>query len=226
MDKNLQLIFIRTKKLGVLIHDARLASHHSITECAAAMGVSADDYLSMENGKVSPSLPELEALAFSVNIPLEHFWGHEAISEKQTGGDAEKRELLRQIRNKYLGARLRQARNEANITLNELIEKTTISEENLLQYESGNISIPLPELEIIIHSLNMRVEEIFDKDGPIGEWRFLQQSVNYFLELSPRLQQFVAKPVNAPYLELAIRLSDLSVEKLRAVAEGLLEITY
>jgi hypothetical protein len=32
--------------------------------------------------------------------------------------------------------------------------------------------------------------------------------------------------VNLPYIHLAIRLSDLSVEKLRSVAEGLLEITY
>ena len=226
MDKNLLLINIRTKKLGVLIHDARLASHHSVTECADAMGISVDKFLAMEYGKVSPSLPELEALAFSLDIPLEHFWGHESISEKQDGGEAEKRELLREIRNKFLATRLRQARNGANLTLNELSEKTTISEETLLKYESGTVSIPLPELEIITLFLNLRIEEIFDKDGPIGEWRFLQQSVNYFLELPPRLQQFVAKPVNAPYLELAYRLSDLSVEKLRAVAEGLLEITY
>jgi transcriptional regulator with XRE-family HTH domain len=226
MDKNLLLIHIRNKKLGVLIHDARLASHHSITECADAMGVSADKFLAIENGKVSPSLPELEALAFSLNIPLEHFWGHESMSEKQLRGDAEKQELLREIRNKFLATRLRQARNEANITLKDLSDKTAISEEILQQYESANISIPLPELEIIAQSLNLRIEDIFDKDGPIGEWRFLQQSVNYFLELPPRIQQFVAKPVNAPYLELAVRLSDLSVEKLRAVAEGLLEITY
>ena len=133
MDKNLQLMYIRTKKLGVLIHDARLASHHSVSECADAMGVSVDKFLAMENGKVSPSLPELEALAFSLDIPLEHFWGHESISEKQVGGDAEKRELLREIRNKFLAVRLRQARNEANLTLIELSEKTSISEENLLR---------------------------------------------------------------------------------------------
>jgi hypothetical protein len=39
------------------------------------------------------------------------------------------------------------------------------------------------------------------------------------------LQSFVVKPINQPYLELAQRLSEMSVEKLRAVAEGLLEIT-
>jgi len=40
------------------------------------------------------------------------------------------------------------------------------------------------------------------------------------------VRAFISKPVNLPYLELAMRLSDLSAEKLRGVAEGLLEITY
>jgi hypothetical protein len=39
------------------------------------------------------------------------------------------------------------------------------------------------------------------------------------------LLEFVSKPVNRPYLELAQRLSKTNVENLRAVAEGLLEIT-
>jgi len=40
------------------------------------------------------------------------------------------------------------------------------------------------------------------------------------------MQVFVSKPINRPYLELAIRLSEMSVDRLRSVAEGLLEITY
>ena len=43
--------------------------------------------------------------------------------------------------------------------------------------------------------------------------------------LSPELQDFISKPINRPYLEIAQRLGDMSVEKLRTVAEGLLEIT-
>jgi hypothetical protein len=57
----------------------------------------------------------------------------------------------------------------------------------------------------------------------------MAQSTGYsakFLELPPEIQQFVCKPVNRPYLELAMRLSELNAEKLRAVAEVLLEITY
>jgi hypothetical protein len=46
------------------------------------------------------------------------------------------------------------------------------------------------------------------------------------MELPEDVREFICKPVNLPYLKLAMRLSELSVEKLRAVAEGLLEITY
>ena len=37
---------------------------------------------------------------------------------------------------------------------------------------------------------------------------------------------FVCKPVNRPYLELAMKLSGMSTDKLRSVAEDLLDITF
>jgi len=46
------------------------------------------------------------------------------------------------------------------------------------------------------------------------------------LELPLELRQFVAKPVNRPYLELAMKLSNMSRDKLRSVAEDLLDITF
>jgi hypothetical protein len=39
------------------------------------------------------------------------------------------------------------------------------------------------------------------------------------------MQEFACKPVNRPYLELAMKLSNMSTEKLRSVAEDLLDIT-
>ena len=54
---------------------------------------------------------------------------------------------------------------------------------------------------------------------------FQKKAVEDFSKLPLDMQQFVSKPANLPYLELAQRLSEMSVERLRAVAEGLLEIT-
>ena len=52
-----------------------------------------------------------------------------------------------------------------------------------------------------------------------------QRAMQKFIELPEEMQNFVCQPVNRPYLELAMKLSDMSREKLRAVAEGLLDIT-
>ena len=56
------------------------------------------------------------------------------------------------------------------------------------------------------------------------------RSVNSrFLDLSFRLpeelRQFVSMPVNRPYIELAMKLSNMSRDKLRSVAEDILDIT-
>jgi hypothetical protein len=53
-----------------------------------------------------------------------------------------------------------------------------------------------------------------------------EEAIQHFLEMPPDLREFVALPVNRPYLELAMKLSNMSRDKLRSVAENLLDITY
>jgi hypothetical protein len=52
-----------------------------------------------------------------------------------------------------------------------------------------------------------------------------EEAVQHFLEMPVELRQFVVMPVNRPYLELAMKLSNMSRDKLRSVAEDLLDIT-
>jgi hypothetical protein len=47
-----------------------------------------------------------------------------------------------------------------------------------------------------------------------------------FREMSPEMKEFVTKPANIAYLRTAKRLSEMDVEQLRAIAAGILEITY
>ena len=56
---------IRTKKLGVLLRDARLSCGKSMKDCGEAIGISNSRIGSFERGEKAPSLPELEALAFA-----------------------------------------------------------------------------------------------------------------------------------------------------------------
>ena len=224
MTVNPRLLTIRAKKLGVLIRDARLTTGKSLEECAQAIGVSPDRFEAYEFGAEPVSLPELEILALTFHVPLEHFWGNQPL--KKNGNtpslDANQVKVLRQ---KMIGALVRKERSEAGMSLEALAEQANLDAQTLEAYEMGEAAIPIPVLEVLSVALNTTIFEFQDAHGPAGNWFTEQRTAKEFKELPPEVQAFVCKPINRPYLELAIRLSEMSVEKLRAVAEGLLEIT-
>jgi transcriptional regulator with XRE-family HTH domain len=207
------------------VRDARQASRKSIEDCAHAIGVSAEIFEEYELGGKSPSLPELEVLASSLNVPLDHFWSDKTLSTQE--GDLRNPDLdqLVILRQHTIGAMIRKARLEAGLSLDELAEKAWSSASLLEDYEFGDAPIPLPDLEVLANVLNLPLQDLQNRNGPLGVSSTKQSAVEDFLALPHELQAFVGKPVNRPYLELAQRLSEMSVEKLRAVAEGLLEIT-
>lgn len=218
-------ITIRTKKLGVLIRDARLASRRTLDECARAIGVSRGIFKSYEEGRRAPSLPELEILVYFLNLPIDHFWSKEALSDDPPPTEPLDLARLVGLRQRMIGALLRAERMNASISMKALSRQTGISPGRLKAYELGERPIPLPELEGLLTVLGGQIETFFDESGPIGQWMTRQQAIKDFLDLPAELQEFVCKPVNRPYLELALKLSAMSTEKLRSVAEGLLDIT-
>lgn len=226
MNTQNKMIILRSKKLGLLMMDARVSAHKTLEECAQAMGVNPETLQNYEAGKAAPSLPEVEALAFYLDIPLDHFWGTRSRSEMAADRALKQTGRLNQLRQRIIGTTLRLARNRESIPLKDLAEQTAIPEAQLRKYESGEVAIPIPELELIVHAMELRLEDLFDQHGPIGSWRNQQQATQQFLDLPAEIQEFICKPVNQPYLNLAMRLSDLSADKLRLVAESLLEITY
>jgi len=218
-------IVIRSKKLGVLIRDARLAARRTTRECAEAMGISRALLVAYEEGRRAPSLPELEALVYYLRLPLSHFWGRQAISSESQAAEPLDLQKLMSVRQRLIGALLRQERNEASMSVKDVAAQTGISSARLKAFELGEKPIPLPELEIILSALGGRVEDFFDKNGPVGRWLLGQGLVQSFMELPEEMRSFVSQPVNRPYLELAMKLSEMSKDRLRSVAEGLLDIT-
>ena len=216
---------IRAKKLGVLIRDSRLATGKSIEECANAIGVNPSVFTEYEYGAVSPSLPELELLAYYLDVSLDHYWGGKSISEDVNYPRLLDHEQLIGLRERMIGSLIKQARTEADLSLDELAERVGTTSSRLEAYELGQTAISLPMLEALGTELNRPIQDFQDKHGPVGVWVKRQSAAQDFLELSPELQAFVTKPINRPYLELAKRLSEMSVERLRAVGEGILEIT-
>jgi transcriptional regulator with XRE-family HTH domain len=125
-----------------------------------------------------------------------------------------------------IGAFLRQERMDASLSMKAVAEQTGISTGRLKRYEMGERPIPLPELEVVLQVLGGRVETFFDQGGPIGQWMTQQRATQQFLDMPVELQNFVSQPVNRPYLDLARKLSEMSTDKLRSVAEDLLDITF
>jgi transcriptional regulator with XRE-family HTH domain len=193
--------------------------------CAKAIGVSAEEYQRMEAGEVAPTLPQLEALAFYLDVPLEHFWGTQTFSSAPEEPVEPSPQLVK-IRQRIIATRLRIARSNLNFTTAELADKSSIPEEKIIRFETGEEPIPLPDLEILANALQIRNEDLFDQHGSIGNWRAEKLVVQQFLEMPQDIREFLCKPVNLPYLQLARRLSELSAEKLRGIAESLLEITF
>jgi len=225
MDTRSQII-IRTKKLGVLLRDARLASRKTLQECAEAIGVTKGIFKSYEEGRRSPSLPELEVLVYYLKLPINHFWGNEAISDDVPSTAPLDLPRLLLLRQRMIGALLRQEREKANMSIRALSHQTGITGARLKAFELGERPIPVPDLEVLLGALNSRVEDLFDKSGPVGQWMSEQKAIHDFLKLPADLRTFASQPVNIPYLELARKLSNLSTERLRSVAEGLLDITF
>lgn len=216
---------LRTKKLGILIKDARLSVNKNLKDCAQSVGIDPGILMSYEEGLRSPSLPELEILAYYFKLPLAHFWSNDVVSGNVSPLSSINLQALNGIRQRMLGALLRKQRMESGTSIDLLSEQSGISTSQLDAYELGESPIPVPVLEGLMSLLDSRIEIMFDHSGPVGQWLVEKKLIQDFLKLPPELQSFVCKPVNQPYLELALALSGLSKEKLRTVAESLLEIT-
>lgn len=122
---------------------------------------------------------------------------------------------------------MRQARLEAGISQKELAKVVGCSTSRISAYEHGERPIPLAELELLAQYLQLPLEHFLDdQEGPVGEWHRQQEVRRRLRELPREVQEFVVQPVNIKYLEVAMRLAEIPAGGLRAIAEGLLDITY
>jgi transcriptional regulator with XRE-family HTH domain len=218
---------IHSKKLGLLLKDARLNSGKTLKQCADAMGVTNHRFQSFESGILTPSLPELEAFAFFIGIKISHFFGDQFISDEINQDELPTTvDQFKALRQRVIGTHLKLSRIQAGKTLKALSLVTGISSSRLKKFEQGEASIPLFDMLLISDELKIPRSELFVQSGKVGKWRKQQEMMDQIGMLSEDIQLFISQPVNRPYIELAMNLSKLSADKLRAVAEGLLEITY
>jgi transcriptional regulator with XRE-family HTH domain len=216
---------LRNRIIGVLLRNAREQAEKTKRECAEALGVSTGTFTAYEEGRKPISLPELEILAYLTDTPVTYFFDYAPRLNPEE--ESPQLEEILVLRHRIVGALLRQARLEADLTQKDLAEVIGCSPSSVSSYEYGDPPVSVAELELLSRHLNLPVEYFFDdQDGSVGEWHRQQDIWRRFYELPKEIQDFVIQPVNITYLEVAMKLAQMPVGGLRAIAEGLLDITY
>jgi transcriptional regulator with XRE-family HTH domain len=213
----------RAKYLGTLIGEARQNRDVPIGECAQALGMTDEAYQQVEAGDRPLSLPQLEVLALVLDVPMSYFWSGEPLPE-QPQIDYEMYMVLRQ---RIIGISLQQARIDAGWSLEQLAGEAELSAEQLGAYERGAEPIPYLLLASLADLLDVSLNDFTnEQSGPLGRHERALTRRRNFDDLPEDVQAFVADPGNLIYLQTAMRLSDMDVDHLRAIAEGLLDITF
>lgn len=215
---------LRGKMLGVLIRDARDSASRTIEDCARLLGVSSETVQAWEFGDEVPTLPQLELLAYYLDIPVSHFWGQKTLkSEGVDRSNAQQQYMV--LRNRMIGGLLRKAREDGNQTIDELSVATSLPVELIQHYEMGETEIPMHQLSVLASGVNRNMDYFLESSSYIGELLQIREEWKKFTDLDEDVRQFAANQTNIGFIKIAMMFSKMPTNELRKVAEGMLEIT-
>jgi transcriptional regulator with XRE-family HTH domain len=223
-----KLAILRAKKVGMLIHMAREKRAKSLDECALWLDLDRQEYQKIESGEKAPSLPQLESLATYLETDMELLLQGPAADAPHDPQISREMNLnLVHLRNHIIAALLKQHRLEKELTLDQFAEQTSSSAEEITAYENGSSVVPFPVLLHFCESLQIPLESFFNTQvSSQNQPASTPVESSELSGLPEEIRQFVTNPINRPYLDLAMRLSLMEADKLRAIAASLLEITY
>ena len=165
-------------------------------------------------------------MALLFNVPVVYFLSDIPLEEPQRDYPTLQALALRQ---RIIGVLLRQARTEAGRSQEDLARVLDVPASRISSYELGKSEIPLQELEVLADYLKVSISYFLDQGiAPDKNGRQVAtlDEIAQFTQLPKEVREFLANPANLLYLNIAMSLSELSADTLRALAEGLLEVTY
>lgn len=220
-----EIHLLRARILGVMIRDARQANGATQSEVSEQLGISENELRTWEYGEAAPTLPQLEMLAYYLDVPLSQFWAEKTLDKAQEERSIPvAKDEYAALRDRIIGAKLSLARQGAKLSREELGQKSGLTPEQVEAYETG-AAISYPELASLASAVNKSITYFIEDSGRVGSWLRLQEEYHRFTELEDSMRAFVVQPVNAPYIEIAMRLAGMPLGELRTVAEKILDIT-
>jgi transcriptional regulator with XRE-family HTH domain len=215
---------IRAKMVGVLLRDARHKDGRTVEDCARLLRVAPAQVEAWEFGHDVPSLPQLELLAYYLNVPVSHFWGIETLEASASLQESKQPEYLT-LRDRIIGAMLRQAREEAELTLEQLAEVTGLTAARIHSFELGESPAPIHELSVLASGVNKNISYFLETDSQIGHLLSILEAWKQFSELPEEVRNFASDPLNVGFIHIAVMLSQMPTDKLRQVGASILDIT-
>ncbi|MCC6615827.1 MAG: helix-turn-helix transcriptional regulator [Anaerolineae bacterium] len=215
---------VRARMVGVLLRDARMTAQRSVEECASLLHVEPELVEMWEYGDGTPSLPQLEILAYYLGVPVSHFWSATTLQSEQVERTNAQSEYLA-LRDRMIGVLLRQAREDAGMSLETLSERSGLPVEEIAHYELGEQPLPLNVLTVLANGVNKNISYFLESTSHIGEWLALREAANRLAELPDDLRRFVTNPLNRGYIEIAMMFSQMPTDRLRKIGESFLDIT-
>ncbi|MDZ4769821.1 MAG: helix-turn-helix transcriptional regulator [Chloroflexota bacterium] len=215
---------IRARMVGVLLRDARIKAQRTVEECAGLLRITADQYERWEYGDEVPSLPQLELLAYFLDVPISHFWSVDTLEASAQDPARTQIDYLG-LRDRMIGALLRIAREERGLSLEALSDETGVAVAQIESYEMGAIPVPMHELTVLSNPLRKSMTYFLESSSHLGELLMLREEWKHFTGLPEDIRKFAANPLNVGFIEIAILFSQMPADSLRRVGESVLNIS-
>lgn len=215
---------LRARILGLMVRDARISAARTLEDCARLLGLSVETIEAWELGDNVPDLPQLEMLAYYLEVPISHFWGMDTINRDPTHRRATQESYF-SLRHRMIGALLRQAREDMGVSVETLAENSGVTPDQLTAYEMGEAPIPMSELAVLSSQVKQNMDYFIETSGYIGELLKIREEWKRFTGLDEEVRRFAANPTNLGFMRIAMMFSQMPTEQLRKVAEGMLDIT-
>jgi transcriptional regulator with XRE-family HTH domain len=191
---------LRNRMLGIQIKKNRYQQNQSVEQLAQLCEIPTSDLQTYETGQTPIPLPLFLKISEVLHLPYERIQPVEIISPVETEVP-----LVAQS----VEIPVQPEPEPAIATESDLVETPiTQSDESPLPQEPEPVVID--DTIPVVPDENIQIPESILEDFP---------------GISDELRDFITKPVNVPFLELAMKLSRMDAKKLRDIAESLLEIT-